>query len=126
MSEIATLSDADPETNRLVAKRRRAIATHKLTADYPGTTRNDAGDTVREVTTDDPTADTAEINLTQMFGPAVSRTGDVDLLYLEAELAADGRIGSNPHTPIDAATREQARDRIEANDLTPAWEGVDQ
>jgi hypothetical protein len=52
----------------------------------------------------------------------VSTTGDVDLLRLEAEMAAgdDYEIG-NPHIPINTDKLEQAKQQIEQDGHTPAW-----
>lgn len=122
MNEVQTLSEIDAETNRLVALRRKANANYDLTAEHPGTERNDDGDLVQEVPSADPTVGSGEINFSTMFGPAVSRTGNVDLLVMEAELAAEDRMNGNPHIPIDAETRATAREKIDAAGLSPAWE----
>lgn len=52
-----------------------------------------------------------------------STTGDVDLLVLEAEMAQDNSYSvKNPHIPINTEKLAEAKERIEKEGLTPAWE----
>lgn len=48
-------------------------------------------------------------------------TADVEMLAIEADLAADGKTG-NWARPLDDDTEAKARRRIEADGNTPAWE----
>lgn len=53
----------------------------------------------------------------------VSTTGDVDLLRLEAEMAAgDEHTLRNPHIPINKDVLEQAKEQIEQDGHNPAWD----
>lgn len=52
----------------------------------------------------------------------VSTTGDVELLRLEADMAAgDEHTTENPHIPINSDVLEQAKRQIEQDGNTPAW-----
>jgi len=53
--------------------------------------------------------------------PGRRKTGNVELLEIEAELVADGHEPDNPAIPVDTDTGEAFRERIEDTDLVPAW-----
>jgi len=86
---------------------------------------NDDGDKIRDNSYTHPEYGEVEekINLTNLFQTSLSTTTNVGMLVAEAELLEEGRIGerSNPHIPATMDVLEQAKDRIEARDLTPAW-----
>lgn len=67
-------------------------------------------------------ADTFLANLSKLFRNAPRKTGRVDHLVIEAQLAeVNGGVG-NPAEPIDAETERAAREQIDERGLTPAWE----
>ena len=49
------------------------------------------------------------------------KTRSVEMLVIEAELAADGNELGNPATPISERVGEAFVERIEDTDLVPAW-----
>jgi hypothetical protein len=114
----------DAETKRLIAQRRKALTDHRLDADEFAKAERQNGEVVVKdtVRTDANTFSETEVSLSKMLGSAPSTTGDIDILRVEAELLAEGNPPGNPHVPINAEVREQAREVIEANGDTPAWE----
>lgn len=113
------------ELARMGAQRRQALT--EWTPDSEKLTKvDDDGDHIIEKTVRGPgeTEKTVEVNLSSLFHPAVSTTGNVEILVLEAELAAEGECGDNPHIPVNEETLEAAINRIEAEGLAPAWEVV--
>ena len=62
-----------------------------------------------------------KVNRTKLLQAGLSTTNDIGLLVAEARLMEDDRIGRNPHIPASMDILEQAKERIEARDLTPAW-----
>lgn len=111
------------ELSRIAAIRRQAIS--EWTPDPEKVdTENEDGDKIREITVTGPrgTSRTVEVNLTKLFQPGLSTTGDVEMLVREAELVADGVELGNPHIPFNETILERATARIEAEGLTPAWE----
>lgn len=113
----------DAEIAKLLAKRRQALDRDGFIDDHDDT--NDDGDKITYETVPAGPDDTKEIeiNLTKMYQAAPSTTGDIEMLVLEAELVADGTALDNPHVPADEETLRQARQQIEQNGHTPAWEG---
>lgn len=85
---------------------------------------NDDGDKIREKKVQGPqgTNQTFESNVTHIFQDTVSKTGDVELLRLEAELVDEGSDLANPHIPVSSDVLESALEQIESKGLTPAWE----
>lgn len=69
-------------------------------------------------------AKTVTVNATALFRPGERRSGDVDLLVTEAELAAAGDHGGNPAKPANADVARRAIQRIEDEGLEPAWRVV--
>jgi len=120
MSETA---DPDAEVNRLLA-----LARQRCTDDWLDSHDevNEDGDKVAVVPDEGPAGTTVdrEVNLSAMYSPAPSRTSKVDILRIEAELVADGREPDNPHIPASGEVLETAREQIEADGNTPAWEVV--
>ena len=49
------------------------------------------------------------------------KTRSVEMLVIEAELAADGKELDNPATPISEQVGEAFRERLDGTDLVPAW-----
>ena len=66
---------------------------------------------------------TVDLTATTKTGP--STTSSLEILIIEAEQAADGRDRMNPHIPANDEVLEQAVERIEEEDLVPAWEVID-
>jgi hypothetical protein len=112
----------DPEIKVLKAKRRDELPTDEFITEYDGVDDNGHKYREQEVRGPADTSTTIKSDQTAMYQPAPSTTGDVGMLVMEAELLADGVDLENPHIPADEETLEQARQRIETNDLTPAWE----
>lgn len=61
-----------------------------------------------------------EVNCTHMYQPGRRKSGNVDLLVIEAELAADGKDLGNPAFPIREEVAEQVHARLD-EDVQPAW-----
>lgn len=87
--------------------------------------RNDNGDLVfeQEYQTRQGTTKTETINLTALFTPGDRTSGDVSLLVIEAELAADGVELDNPARPATADVAERLHERLD-DGVRPAWEVV--
>jgi len=86
---------------------------------------DDDGNKLEVETYSGPTGKDQEIkhNLTAMYWPGASTTGDVDMLVLEAEMrAGDEYELSNPHIPATVEARNEALDRMQSEGLSPAWE----
>ena len=62
-----------------------------------------------------------KVNMSSLLEAGLSTTTKIDHLVIEAKLMEEGRIGHNPHIPATMEVLEQAKDRIEARGLTPAW-----
>jgi len=116
-------ADPEAEVNRLLALARRRCSDEWIDS-YDET--NEDGDKVAIVPDEGPAGTTIEreVNLSAMYGTAPSRTADVEILRIEAELVADGREPDNPHIPTSGEVLETARGQIEADGNTPAWEVV--
>ena len=113
----------DAEIQRLLALRRKQLPDTVVDpSDYPNAELKD-GDVIRtrKVRVAGAVRE-VEQNLSHAYGPAPSTTGGVDILVIEARLVADGRDVRNPHVPADTDTLARAKDRIESEGLTPAWE----
>ena len=67
-----------------------------------------------------------KVNMSSLLQTGLSTTTDIEHLVVEAKLMEDGRIGNNPHIPATMEILEQAKSRIEARDLTPAWTVFDE
>jgi len=116
MSEHAL--DFDPEIKVLRAKQRDSMAEDWITK-YDKV--NDDGDKIEEVPFRS-SSNTFDVNMSNLFGPAPSTTGDVDLIVLEAEMKSEGREMENPHIPINERVLDKATERLAQADLTPAWD----
>lgn len=127
MNQDINTYDPDAEIKRLRAERRKAIVNHRVEWDGPNTKRDDNGDLIQEKSLQSQRGhtETVERNLSQLLRPAVSTTSDVEILVIEAELAADGRTPSNPHVPSSKDVLQRAETNLESRGLTPAWE-IDQ
>lgn len=68
--------------------------------------------------------DTYEVNFTTLFRGAPRRTGNLEILLIEAELYAETGRAENAAIPIDEETEAEARKQIEERGLEPAWEAV--
>lgn len=115
-------TELEPEIKVLRAKARDALD-ESFIDDFD--TTNDEGDKIEEQVVAGPanTEKTIEINLSKMYRPTASTTGDVGLLVLEAEMAAgDEYTIQNAHVPATVEKRDEAIERIEAAGYTPAWE----
>lgn len=90
--------------------------------------RNDDGELIYEKTVPTPGggSTTTEVNVTTMYQPGGRRSGNVTLLRIEAELAADGVELDNPAKPASGDVAKQAIEAIEGKDLTPAWRLFDE
>ncbi|WP_331233216.1 hypothetical protein [Natronorarus salvus] len=71
------------------------------------------------------TAQTVDRDLTALFGAAPSTTTDPDLLVVSARIAAEKGPTDNPHVPATDQVLDDALERMEREDLVPAWELVD-
>lgn len=115
------------EVGRLIAQRRAAIDDEHVTGHDKV---NDDGQKIRELTERGPggTSQTIEVNWSKLFTSGPSTTSNLDILYAEAEIAADAEssdeLGDNPHIPATDDILEALRDRLENDDLQPAWEVV--
>ena len=77
-----------------------------------------------ESATSDDAADDDHPGLSEITTtPGRRRTGDVEMLVIEAELVADGHEPDNPAIPVDEETGETLRDRLASHDddLVPSW-----
>jgi len=85
--------------------------------------RNEDGDLVneRDLTTREGHTVTRKVNLTALFTPGSRTSGNVDLLVIEAELAADGAELDNPARPATADVAEAVIRRLDEG-VRPAWE----
>lgn len=121
------MSDAElthsPETRRLLAQRRKALP-DDLDVKHDKVTQS--GDKIREVGFRGPnnTTRTVDVNVSQLYATAPSTTGNMDILRIEAELVDDGKDLDNPHVPVNEDVQARAKDMIESEGLTPAWEVV--
>lgn len=61
-----------------------------------------------------------EINCTKLYSPGRRKSGNVDLLVTEAELADGGVELGNPAFPIREEIAEQVHARL-PDDVDPAW-----
>jgi len=81
--------------------------------------RNSDGDLV--VTEDDGVME-HETNLTKLFQPGKRKTGNVEMLVIEARLADENPDKDrNPAFPVNSDVADEALERIEAEGLDPAW-----
>lgn len=112
----------EPTIAKLRAQRRKELPTDEFVTEYDGI--DERGHKYREHEIRGPggTSQTIQSDVTAMYQAAPSTTGDVDLLVIEADLLADGVDLENPHVPATTDVLEQARSRIEQQDLEPAWE----
>lgn len=67
---------------------------------------------------------TVDIDYTALFVPGASATSSVEILVIEAELAAEEDYSGNPHVPSRDSVLEAAVEKIESMGLVPAWEVV--
>lgn len=110
--------ELEPEIKVLRAKARDSLTEDWITKHDKINGDGDKIDEVRYRRGDN----TYDVNLSHLFGPSPSTTGDVDLLVLEAEMQADGKELRNPHVPIDTDVLAQAVERITEAGHSPAWE----
>jgi hypothetical protein len=112
----------DPQIARLVAQRRKTLPTDAFVTDHDGT--DERGHKYREHVVAGPggTEHTVQSDLTAMYQSAPSTTSDMELLMIEARLIDDGTDLQNPHIPATEELLARARDKIDAEGLTPAWE----
>jgi len=68
---------------------------------------------------------TVEINVRRVFSPGERRTGNHDILQIEAKLADDGVELGNAAKPVDGEVAEQHAEWCDRNDLRPAWDVCD-
>jgi len=85
--------------------------------------RNEDGELIykKPVPTPGGGTKTQDVNMTTLYQPGPRRSGDVSLLRIEAELAADGVELDNPAKPSNGDVAKEAIELIEDRDLTPAW-----
>ncbi len=63
-----------------------------------------------------------DVNLTTLFAPGRRKTGNVDMLLIEARLADENPDKDrNPAFPVNRDVADEALDRIESEGLEPAW-----
>jgi hypothetical protein len=125
MSETETI-DRHATVQKLLAERRRFCTHYEVGIDGPNADRNEDGDLILERGVAGPgSVVEGDINLSAVFGPAPSTTGNVELLRIEAELHAEGRGGENPHVPVNGDVLAEAKAAIERDGHTPAWEDVE-
>jgi len=93
---------------------RKAAGAQEL-PERPATSTDDDGDDADR----DPVDGLSGICTT----PGVRRTSHLEILVVEAELAADGVALGNPAKPTTEAIGEQLFERLEGHDdeLVPAW-----
>lgn len=110
----------DPEISRLVAERKKELPA----TDTDAHDKTEDGDKIKVIKVRGPAeiSSEIEINLSKLFRPTPSTTGDMDLLKTEAELSAEGTELGNSHVPIDEDTLERFLEWCEQNDMIPAWE----
>ena len=113
----------------LIARRRQNIDTDGYVPEY--TFINSDGDKIHRIEFErkDTGTVTVETNFSKMFAAAPSTTSNIDILWIEAEQAAEASADElermNPHIPSNDEVLEQAVGRIEDEGLIPAWEVVD-
>lgn len=85
-------------------------------------TKNEDGDLTYEREYTGPAGENRrqEVNVTAIYSPGRRKSSDVDLLLLEAELAADGKDLGNPAFPTSEDVATQVHDRL-PEDVRPAW-----
>ena len=122
MTDLKTYTP-DPEIARLIAQRRKALASHTVQMDAANTYRDDEGNLIQERTIGSAQGhtETVETNLSTLMRAAPSTTADVEMLVIEAKLAAEGEGGDNPHIPKSETVRERALDQLDELGLEPAW-----
>ena len=63
-----------------------------------------------------------DVNLTKLFRPGKRKTGNVDMLLIEARLADENPDKDrNPAFPVNGDVADEALDRMESERLEPAW-----
>jgi len=110
--------EPEPEIKVLRAKRRDRLKEDWI-SNHDKVDEN--GDKIEEVPYR-KSDNTFDVNLSSMFGPSVSLTGDVGLLVLEAEMVKEGKELENPHIPITKEVKEAAVSQLKDDGLNPAWE----
>lgn len=61
-----------------------------------------------------------ELNCTKLYSPGRRKTGDLEILLIEAQLAAEGKDLGNPAFPINGEIADQLHERL-PDDMNPAW-----
>lgn len=85
-------------------------------------TKNEDGDLIykREFTGPEGGNRKQEVNCTAIYSPGRRKSGDIEMLVLEAEMAADGVELGNPAFPTNGEIAEQVHDRLDG-EIEPAW-----
>lgn len=85
-------------------------------------TENDDGDLIyeRDIPGPEGTSRTVDVNVTKLYSPGRRKSGNVDLLVTEAEMAADGIELNNPAFPTYGEIAEQVHERL-GEGVDPAW-----
>lgn len=68
---------------------------------------------------------TKRVNVSRLLRPGARRTGNQDILRLEAQWAADGDCPDNPALPVNGEAMETFLGWLDGRDLDPAWEVCD-
>lgn len=85
-------------------------------------TENNDGDLIytKEIPGPEGTTREVDVNVSKLYRPGRRKTGDVELLLIEARLAADGKELGNPAFPINGEIADQFHERL-SDDMNPAW-----
>lgn len=89
-------------------------------------TKNEDGDLIYTQETKGPSGGNRkqEVNCTAIYSPGRRKTSDVEMLVMEAEMAADGKDLGNPAFPTSGEIAEQVHDRLD-DEIEPAWIACD-
>lgn len=70
----------------------------------------------------DGTTKTIDVDQTALLTPGISTTSSLDVITMEAELAAGGGAVDNYHIPANDGVLDKALEELNGKGLTPAWE----
>lgn len=83
---------------------------------------NDDGDLIYERDMQGPegTTITQEINCTHLYTPGIRKTGNIEILLIEARMAANGKELGNPAFPVSPEVADAVVARLE-DGVEPGW-----
>lgn len=103
-------------------EQRRAQVDDRYVQSHDATNAN--GEKVAEIKTTDPEGgtQTTHVNLSTLLTSGISTTSNMEIILIEAKMAAEGDFEGNPHLPSNDRILEQASRVLGERGLTPAWE----